>query len=235
MRRMEWLLVLILLLVPRAVCAEIITHDGDTDPSTEGWKVMTGIPGVPSQEGEPNWRIICPPQTLGRWTLAEPLGDKHFEGEWAYTVRNKWNAGAPGQQRATVFDGLRAKSTALTWGPLGAYYYAPATGDTLIPDTAPDGLFHTMSVVMVPDLGDAMQFFHDGQLVATLPPEEQNDINPGTFLLYWGDGNGGPASTDIQWSYVEFGNEIVPEPATMWLALIGLLAMGVGLAWRWRR
>lgn len=216
---MKYVLILLLLLVPAATLAATIEHIGTTNPADEGWRVFSGVPGQPDFDGEPNWRIQIAGGS-GRWSPVE-LGEEHFTGEWAYSVRSKWNVGGTGDQRATVFDGLRSKSTAFTWSSEGTHYYRPDTGDTLIPNSTPDGLFHTATVVMDPDRGDSMVFMYDGVIVDIVPSDEQNDTD-GRYLLYWGDGEGSlTRPSDQQYSYVYFGNEVIPEPTTWAMLLVG--------------
>ncbi|MHC4445244.1 MAG: PEP-CTERM sorting domain-containing protein [Planctomycetota bacterium] len=224
--RYTWILLLVVL-IPTSLSAATILHEGATNPAEEGWYLMSGISGGPDETTEPSWRIAT--SGHGRWGPLS-LGEENFTGEWTAFVRAKWNDGVPAQQRMTIFDGYRAKSTAFTWGPDGVYYYRKGFGDTLIPDTAPDGQFHDMAVVMEEETSD-MVFVYDGLIVDRLTPDQQNDTNPGFYLFYWGDNQGEAGFSDMQYAMVSLSNEVIPEPST-WLML--LTTMGFGLWW-WRR
>ena len=222
---MKYWIPLLLVLIPMSVSAESILHIGSNNPADEGWHVMSGIPGEPDETTEPSWRIAT--AVHGRWGPTD-LGEANFTGEWTAIVRAKWNEGAATQQRMTIFDGYRAKSTAFTWGPEGVYYYVGGQGDTLIPNSAPDGNFHDMAVVME-DGTDDMVFVYDGQVVDRLSPDQQNDTNPGFYLFYFGDNQGEPGVSDMQYAMVSLSNETVPEPTTCVMLLMGVLSLA---AWR---
>lgn len=226
---MRYWILLLLVLIPASVSAESILHTGSNNPADEGWYVMSGIAGEPDETTEPSWRIATTGH--GRWGPVE-LGEANFIGEWTLVVRAKWNEGAMAQQRTTIFDGYRAKSTAFTWDEFGVYYYVGGQGDTLIPNSAPDGNFHDMALVMEAGTDD-MVFVYDGLVVDRLTPDRQNNIDPGRYLFYFGDNQGEPGVSDMQYAMVSLSNEVIPEPATYAMLLMGALSV---VAWRrWRR
>ncbi len=222
-----WML-LLLLWVPITASAEIIEHIGSTNPADEGWYVMSGIAGEPDETTEPSWRIAT--MGYGRWAPTE-LGAENFEGEWTLHVRAKWNEGAMATQRVTIFDGLRGKSTAFTWDANGAYYYVGGQGDTLIPNSAPDGQFHDL-VLTMDGWSNNMIFAYDGVIAAELTPAQQNNIDVGRYLFYFGDNEGRPELSDVQYARVSLSNEVVPEPTTWTILLMGILSVATWRRWR---
>lgn len=223
--RYAWITLLVFVLWIPVASAESIIHIGDNNPVDEGWKVLSGVAGEPDTTTEPSWRIITTGH--GRYGPLE-LGEANFIGEWTLHVRAKWNDGAMAQQRVTIFDGYRGKSTAFTWDSLGAYYYVGGQGDTLIPNSFPDGGFHDYVLVMD---GDNMVFAYDGLVFDTLEPARQNDIALGTYLLYFGDNNGAPGISDMQYARVSLTNEPIPEPST----LVLLVSAGIAGFFYFRR
>lgn len=214
--------------------AIIIQHQGNTSPSSEGWVHTLGVLGYPTADA---WRT----ETNGYAKWQGYLGVTDHMGDWSLEVEARWLDGATAQSRATIFDGYHAKSTAFTWDFYNAYYYRKNGGDTPMPGVDPK-VYNTYVINYHGDTG-YMDILANGNLIEAMPPSEVNDINPGQYLLYWGDNAGGVSHSMMDWREVTFRDELwtappppppgpgtIPEPAS------GAIMLGLmGLAWVWRR
>jgi hypothetical protein len=234
--RPVYCLIVFLCLVSPAVSGIIIEHDGTTNPATEGWRVLSGIPGVPN-ETTGAWLI----QTYGhgRWGPDTPSWyndpGSWFENDWELSITYEYGMGKVGQQRATIFDGLHGWSTAFSWDADHAYYYKPGPGKPFGGDTVLEGVNpwepHTYTLAYDVDTGIA-DVLVDGEVFDSMMPWEQNQIPFGRYLFYWGDNNGDLGGTSGLWYNLTFSQVdpiAVPEPST--ILLLMMAAVGV-VGWR---
>ncbi len=218
--RTTWIVCVVLCcLVGGTARAEMLQHLGNTDPATEGWYVMSGVPGYAEAD---YW--VTKTNGYGRWAPTGTAWQSYFADDWSLTVEARWVAGPLTESRATIFDGTHAKSTAFTWDSTNAYYYQAGLGDTAMPGVDPT-VFNTYELQY---RGDDLEcdVLANGNIVTTLDDWTMNDITPGQYLLYWGD-NSGLGPSEMHWREVTFRDYIpaaIPEPSTLVLLLGAAIA-----------
>lgn len=198
----------------------VIEHVGANHPGGEGWTLTAGVPGY--AYGTEAWRTDT--NGYSKWD-ALGLNASDFAGDWALTVEARWISGPAAQSRCTIFDGLRSKSTALTWDGDHAYYYVGGQGDTAMPGIDPT-IFNTYQFIYRDDPGE-LQVRANGNLIDTLSGSRYNDT-AGQYMLYFGDNCGGNFRSTLDWRYVGLGDAPAPGPTAvpgpaMWIVFAGLI------------
>ncbi len=224
---MKWIVCMLIGCLCAPAYAASISHIGANNPATEGWLVMSGVPGYAEND---YW--VTETYGYGRWGPSGTAWQAYFAGDWSATIECQWAAGPVIESRFTIFDGAHGRSTALTWDGSNAYYYQASIGDTPMTASVIDpSEWNTYDIHYRAD-DTEMDIYANDVLQATLDANTMNATNPGFYLMYWGDNNGGPYSK-MHWREVTLRDHIpeVPEPGTLVLLLCAAIAF---IAWRRR-
>jgi len=237
----------------------MITHSGDTDPTTEGWWAYATVGGVNwdytvipdagpvTTDGIAAWRILDT-ATQGSNELPYRYDASLAGSNWRYSAyvkayernsaaNSRLNASLDVNVQTSYYFGTpigyRHRLTLYDNGQGGTEVYV--FGNTPFVTTIDGNGFHWVEMIHQSGVGTAL--FINGELVTPSLPTSSYSVSYGT--VRWGDTifvNGGEGGAD--WGYVEFEHDPqetfepigVPEPAS-----IALLAAGACVALARRR
>lgn len=222
----------------------LLTHQGSTNPTTEGWTRTTTTTVVGSaynDNGREVWRVYDPGLSSGGTNLA--YASSLSVAEVASVMETGWQLSAtlsiptsdPSENVAwanggNTWVGLLINETPTTRRIWALTFGRSATGETLVGTygasgslTLPAG-YHDYSMVYDP-ITALVSISVDGELWKTYAGGALSGNS--TPQVYWGDNLGQSATQDPRSAYfesVQFSS--VPEPSRLVFLALGLLALG---------
>lgn len=218
----------------------IVSHVGSNDPATEGFTLTAaggsqGTLAASTDSGVDNWRITEAQYSnqdyYSRAISSTGLGDLASMG-WTATFTVAVFTPGTGASWATDLEmntatrGYYLQVGTDSEGKQSLYKYA---GGFVELTSGLSAGFHTYKMVAAAG-ATTIDILVDGASVATW---DGNVINATTGLLYFGRGSAAAPSCSAGFSEVSLATTI-PEPATVTMAVTGLLGL-LAYAWRKRR
>ncbi len=254
-----------ILCVEYASAATIVTHSGNTDPTTESpaWALSAGGAGTAGSGvthlGEPAWKMTDPAGG-NDWayyryspTLADFSDPTGWTVEWRMAAENlETLAGGDDEAAIHIRDGFHIMTFTLRVNGTGAGDGATLTqrfGNTSLKGDIPTigsraTGFHTFALDYdgTPGGGGLYRLFYDNTLVtdSSNTPGLPGTLSNAAPVLQWG-GLGGKTghaqNVDSYWNFVQLrtGTYIVPEPGSLVMISMGSIGLAVCARRRWKK